>query len=305
MNVEAPVAGAEKRVVSLKGTIPAITAALRTIVEKLSARYNEESKSETTDSNDENQASLTLLVSQSAVGSLIGPAGATINATRQATRASIKISSQPLEQSTEKTVVVQGTASAVMTAVTHILTQLLSNVIATGGANNALRQLQPKVAYEPSAALGSVPGSALFSPQAPLRGHGANNSSLLSALMSNRGGSNDNPLTHQHQSVISVPDSAIGAIIGRGGATISEIRSVTHCDIRVPSKSDGEEDGQFSGSRNITITGSQIGVAMATTVINELLNKHQSTQGNGSSTSGSSSNGSNTVSGSAGKGKRV
>jgi len=288
--------------------------------------------------------SITLLVSASAVGALIGQAGATITQTREQTRANIKISSQTLENSTEKTVTVTGALSCVLDALTHILTQLLSNVIAAGaarGAGGALAALRPRIAYTPSASNSTIHPNGMLrnmgyphqqqglmhSPHTqavahigayghqmgrqPRGGagsirqqhmHSVPHTNFLPAQNLAQPGSADPyrhpglaaggaPLTsylfsdpnlmataaapHDHhagevetiQHVISIPEAYVGSLIGRRGSNISRIRSMTKCEIRIPSRTEGD----FNGMRHITLIGTPADVMQATMQINQAI----------------------------------
>lgn len=160
-----------------------------------------------------------------------------------------------------------------MTAVTHILTQLLSGVIQSG-YTDAVARLRPQTPYEPtvSLGLGTVQAATLFAgagrglnlglqgARGARAGRGAD--LIAAAQLHSQAGAT------QHQNVVTVSDSVMGAIIGKGGSIISQIRRVSMCDIRVPAKPEGDT----SGVRQITITGNAIGVNVATALIEQIVN---------------------------------
>jgi len=61
-----------------------------------------------------------------------------------------------------------------------------------------------------------------------------------------------------------VPDKHIGAIMGRGGKRINEVRMTSGCKIKIE-----REDG--SGIRRITLTGDAQKIIMATYLINQTI----------------------------------
>lgn len=284
---------------SLRGTIPSITTALRAVLERVASQPADASERKSEERGpDGEDISLTLLVSMAAVGSIIGQGGATVTSTRTATGASIKISGAPLEGSTEKTVVVSGSATRVMTAVTHILTQLLSSVISQGHTD-AIAQLRPKIPYSPMTAASAgarglslgvqgwqpsqgqggrpgMPAPAGFRPPGPSNGAAfggyeadgfARGAAPAAAFPPVQGQQQQMQQMQQVQQVVTVPESSIGAVIGRQGAHIAQIRQASGCDIRVPAR----EASEGAGARQITITGAAFGVRLAATMIEQLV----------------------------------
>lgn len=61
-----------------------------------------------------------------------------------------------------------------------------------------------------------------------------------------------------------VPDRHIGAVLGRGGKRINDVRMMSGCKIKIE-----REDG--SGIRRITLTGDVQKIIMATYLINQMI----------------------------------
>jgi hypothetical protein len=119
---------------------------------------------------------LTLLISMTSVGAIIGPGGATINATRSATGCSIRVSTAVLPRSTEKSVSIGGQPSRVFYAFLLIMLNIVA-ATATKRPANADRRwaivlpdltdaLRPASPYEPECVrLGAGIGPDAVGPQ--------------------------------------------------------------------------------------------------------------------------------------------
>jgi len=68
--------------------------------------------------------------------------------------------------------------------------------------------------------------------------------------------------------VIPIPESLIGYVIGRGGQTIKEIRSMSRAQIKISNKGDG------GGDRKVTITGTRAANETAVALVNEKLSQY-------------------------------
>lgn len=101
----------------------------------------------------------------------------------------------------------------------------------------------------------------------------------------NRDGQNQKQPSQQNQITkeMTVPNELIGAVIGKGGTKIFEIRKISGAMIRISKSSEEEEDSQ---DRTITMTGTPDAIALAQYLINmsvELLRANLNGDGGGDS----------------------
>lgn len=85
---------------------------------------------------------------------------------------------------------------------------------------------------------------------------------LTSGQSQNEHTINENDTIHH---IISIPDAYVGSLIGRGGANISRIRSLTKCAIRIPPRTEGD----VTGVRHVTVIGSPADVMNASMQISQ------------------------------------
>eukprot|EP00054_Salpingoeca_dolichothecata_P033307 m.267280 g.267280 ORF g.267280 m.267280 type:complete len:321 (+) comp32820_c0_seq1:23-985(+) len=158
---------------------------------------------------------LQVAVPQTKAGALIGPKGARLQELRDKTTASIKLQREPLPMSTERPCDVQGSQEAVAYAVFNIA-NTISQVPDSGNTilyNPA--QHQPQVQYQQQ-----YP-AAPAQPQGPL-----------------------------HTQTLTVSKEMAGAVIGKRGAVIQEIRHVSQAQIKI-----SDPNPATPNDRTITITG--------------------------------------------------
>jgi len=198
------------------------------------------------------------------VGGIIGKSGVKINATRSDTGCNIKISEKPLENSTEKSVMLRGSSKSIYQALQKICLQL------TEVSDKTARiPYVPRPEYNPFA---FSPYPAPLSPDYRDIGYGPP------------------PRYHQPQSkvppqtiVVPVPDYLMGTVIGKGGASINEIRARSGAHIKISELESGASD------RMITITGSPQSNDMAIALIHQKMAEWSSPSSSSSHSSSSSS----------------
>jgi len=180
---------------------------------------------------------LNLLVQTSMIGSILGKGGERIREIREATNAKVKVYEECLPCSNERVIAIGGEENEqVLIALTTIL-----NIIKEIPARSRARYYDP-----------------------------ANKSSDFSSygLCSNPWSKSDSGSPFlQLQSVLNItaPNDVCGAIIGKGGSRIREIRHASGATINF---SEAEEAGE-SSDRVITISGSQQQVQIAQQLITQ------------------------------------
>jgi len=121
----------QERIMVLKGTSTQIAKGCRLLADLLMDVAHQKEKKENSDSLSDTIA-IRFLVHHSAVGAVIGKAGAVIKETQSDSGARVQVSNEPLPQSTEKTVTITGTPAQIEHAALRILTQLRDNPIRSG-----------------------------------------------------------------------------------------------------------------------------------------------------------------------------
>lgn len=288
IDIADPVPRALKRIVTVKGTLSSVLKALSQISDKLAERRRGARKTGRTpeddigmDEGDDSKNSLTLLIANAQVGCVIGKGGEQIRATRVNSGANVKVSEKMLEGSTEKSVLIEGSTEQVAKACDLIAGQLLmtqDRAVAkvpyvprpTFGIEGA--GFPNIYAYDPqyTAAMAQLPMHMIQT--FPVRGE-MGGFAAQQAPRGLRAGHHQvaHPHAHAHSApagvplnvggggggvaepsvLISVAESVVGSIIGRGGAVIKEIRQRSRAQIRIGDPS------PTGGDRTITITGSR------------------------------------------------
>lgn len=222
--------GTIDRVISLAGGVEAILGALHMMIQKLAAEG---------ESVVDGEPRVRLVVPNASCGAVIGKGGATIRSFMEDSGADIKLSGQDrmLPGVTDRVLTVTGEASSVLRAVALVCAALSHD---EGYMPHARR---------PSAFAASSPGRPTGGGAA---GTGAGKTRSLTG--GGRSGPGEIALT------VAVPDEHIGAVLGKGGRTISEIQVASGVRIKVSDRGDF-----IPGTRNrsVTLFGTEEGTKMA------------------------------------------
>jgi len=213
----------------------------------------------------EGTAGLKLLVHKSAVGAIIGKGGATIIETQQETDARIQISNEPLANSTEKTVTVSGTPSALYAAFSKILTQLRENPLRSGTKSIPYVPGQPVYAA-PAYGLGA-PGYGLGAPVLPI--YPAYATARVGGAAGGASGAAARPEAPISTQKIAIPTVCAGAVIGKGGAVIRDLRAQSGTNISI-----ADPDANSPNERVVTLTGQPHGIQHAVFLIRQLVEQY-------------------------------
>ena len=231
--------GTNDRVVIVSGDLNAILQVLYLILTKLVADGEGIDRSGT--------PQLALVVPNGCCGCVIGKGGSKIRNFVEDSRADIKLSNQDrmLPGCNDRTLTITGAMDSVLRAVALVATTLCED---PSYATLVRRQST----YSVQAPLGARIGGGRRSGD-----HGR------SVSGSTRRGDDD-----ETSILVTIPDSLIGAVLGRGGRTIAEVQVASGCRIKVSAR-----DDFFEGTRNrkVVITGSQEGVQMANYLLTQKL----------------------------------
>eukprot|EP00249_Psilotum_nudum_P009466 c21954_g1_i4 orf=288-1271(-) len=230
--------GTTERVIALSGTVGEVLRAFHLILSKLL------SEAESDGTNDAKTNQVRLIVPNNVCGAIIGKGGATIKAFVEDSHANIKLSSQ--EQTvagvTDRIVTIIGTLEQQLRAVALIITKLSEDPHYVQSAN-------APISY--AAATISPPGYGI----APY-GHG----SVANSFRMNKVPLAGMPAGQLTSVTIAIPDEQVGAIVGRGGKTITDIQQASGVRIKISDRGDF-----VAGTKNrkVTITGTADGVHVA------------------------------------------
>jgi RNA-binding protein Nova len=231
--------GTSDRVMLISGTVGQVLTALHLVLAKMSS---EKAVQDTMMSRDGTQQELRLLVPAALCGSIIGKGGATIRQFAEDSKAAIGLSPQDRMPPgvADRTVRITGEdLEQLMRATALILTKLSQNP-------NYSRFTSTSVSYGGYGAGGYAGGYG---------GRGAAAAGPPPEVFENG---------PQGEAVVAVPDRAVGAIIGKGGEVINQIKNVVGVRIRVSGR---DEYIEGTRDRNVTISGPKEAVAIAEQLI--------------------------------------
>lgn len=243
--------GTTDRMVTLGGTATAILGAMHLMINKLIADG---------ESIVGGNPQIKLVIPNASCGCIIGKGGATIRSFVEDSQAEIKLSSQDrmLPGVTDRILTVTGAIEHVLRAVALVATALSED---DGYAQLAARP--STYATQPSMGMGMMGG---------MGGMGGNLMAGMMAAgamggMGGMGGMAGGIPTFMPQAgaatvsvTVAVPDEHIGAVLGKGGRTISEIQVVSGVRIKVSDRNDFVEGTR---NRKVILTGSAEGVQIA------------------------------------------
>jgi len=197
---------------------------------------------------------INLLVATEIVGTVIGKGGSKLKEIRDQSNARIKVYQECLPESNERVVAIAGDVEEDVLGAVKMILEMLS------GARTA-----PYHPYDPQNRPSEIMGSGIT-------GSGMTGSGLSAGLLPgimNQGmqqtanhqvmGMDNDPFGKLHTvTCITVPNDICGAIIGKAGVRINEVRRTSGATIEFTENNDGLER-----TRMITITGTQQEVNVA------------------------------------------
>jgi len=247
----------QERIMVLKGTSTQIAKGCRLLADLLMDVAHQKEKKENSDSLSDTIA-IRFLVHRSAVGAVIGKAGAVIKETQSDSGARVQVSNEPLPQSTEKTVTITGTPAQIEHAALRILTQLRDNPIRSGTKVFPYVPGQPLYAQPPSYAPPHYGQPVLY----PSVSHSA--PTYIAPVSS----SSQPPSTQK----IAIPTVCAGCVIGKGGSVIRDLRAQSGTNISI-----ADPDPNAQTERVVTISGTPQGIQTAVYLIRQLVEQYQPT----------------------------
>jgi len=259
--------GTTDRIILLSGTINAILTALHLILSKI--------MTEEAGGGDISQktSQVKLIVPNAVCGGIIGKGGATIRAYVEDSAANIKLSGQDqaVPGVTDRIVTITGKLEQQMRAVALILAKM------TEDPNYMLYSNMP-LSYSVYAPVGMPnmgphaypmgPGQGLPYQQHPILP--PQHMAQLAGIMPSG--------PPAHAITVAVPDEHVGAIVGRGGRTITEIQQMARVRIKI---SDRGDFVMGTTNRKITITGPLEGTQIAQYLLSQKVHQNAAEYGHG------------------------
>jgi predicted RNA-binding protein YlqC (UPF0109 family) len=301
LNVSENVPGAHERVLTVIGPLDTVAKAFSLVALKFvqEQQSNVDAK--------QRHTAIKLLVPHARMGSIIGKAGSKIKEVQDASGAKINATEELLPNSTERIVTIQGVVDSVHIATYHIgavlqdhperaagtvlykpLPGFLSaNITSRGGRDQAggPHGGSPGGPYAPGMMMppGMAPGGGYpggypglpavpFNPQLagmppgarpPMHGMAPGMALPVAPI----GGA------MQLQQIF-IPNDMVGAIIGKGGTKINEIRNQSGCQIKIGDPADG------STERLVSVTGTPEGTQMALYLLYQRLESEKARMNN-------------------------
>ncbi|GAA5858501.1 hypothetical protein JCM8547_007335 [Rhodosporidiobolus lusitaniae] len=193
------------------------------------------------------------IIPNSRMGSVIGKAGAKIKEIQEASGARLQASEAMLPGSTERVLSVSGVADAIHIAVYYIGTVLQEHPVATSNTS-----------YRPGGGpdYGRPPPSDRYDGDRPRGGGGGIGPAV-------------GPGAQTQQ--IFIPSELVGAVIGKGGAKIREVREVSQCQVKINEPGEAAPGGS-PNERLVTITGQPNGIQVAVRMLYQRLEQEKAKQ---------------------------
>jgi predicted RNA-binding protein YlqC (UPF0109 family) len=228
----------EDRDLTLKGSLQSLEQAINLIITNLSQNRNQPYPS---DQPLDDSLSVKVLVANDQAGAIIGKGGEVIKQLREESGARISIGKKV---DFVRVITVMG-SSAALRAALSVLARLIHdhpssarNPFLHGFRAQPASRLSPASAYQPNA----------YNFQ----------TAAVSTLLEAPGFANE---TFSQTQTMTVPNRSVGAIIGKGGQTINDIRMISGCRIEVGSQTEGSQ------VRTITFTGTNHSIEVARLLI--------------------------------------
>lgn len=244
MKAESP--NVTERIMVLKGTNNQLSRAAQFIAE-LMIEADAKLKKGVADL-EQGVAVIRLLVHRSSVGAVIGKGGAVIKETQSETGCRVQVANEVLPQSTEKTVTLTGTPTTVYQAFTRVIAQLRDYSFTT-------KTPMMNYPYVPSNVNtnNSIPSYNQSSSHMYNQKQQAPSQSYV-------------PPEQLSTQKIAIPTVCAGAVIGKGGAVIRDLRSKSGTNISI-----ADADPTNPGERVVTLTGVPQGIRSAISHISHLV----------------------------------
>ncbi|WRT64826.1 uncharacterized protein IL334_001762 [Kwoniella shivajii] len=214
VTVSESIPGNPERILNVSGPLDAVAKAFGLIVR----RINDE-PFDVASVPGSRAVTIKFIIPNSRMGSVIGKGGSKIKEIQEASGARLNASEAMLPGSTERVLSVSGVADAVHIAVYYIGTILLEYQERNPGASSG--------SYRQVGARGGAGGGGPSGPGGPGGPSGGS-----SGGFSNNNANAPPPPGMQTQQIF-IPNSLVGAIIGKGGSKINEIRAQSQCKIQV------------------------------------------------------------------------
>ncbi|WWD21447.1 hypothetical protein CI109_105932 [Kwoniella shandongensis] len=237
VTVSESIPGNPERILNVSGPLDAVAKAFGLIVR----RINDE-PFDVASVPGSRAVTIKFIIPNSRMGSVIGKGGSKIKEIQEASGARLNASEAMLPGSTERVLSVSGVADAVHIAVYYIGTILLEYQERNpGSSSGSYRQVGARGG--PGAPAGGPGAPPHISPNAP-------------------------PPPGMQTQQIFIPNALVGAIIGKGGAKINEIRAQSQCQIRVTDPGTSAPGTPANpDERLVTITGFPNNINMAVSLL--------------------------------------
>jgi len=278
----------QERIITVDGPTDSIFKAYTLICKNLEGRERRDSRDGRDRSRDREEGlNLNLLVLSSQCGAIIGKEGCKIKEIRETTGAAIHVSGEPLPGSNERSVKVSGSREEVTQCIYHICCALL--------------ECPPKSEaklYKPDGGWGGGDGRSNYGGSGNSRGRDRDSyrrerspppsfsgdySSSFEAIADfarrQRGGGRgrDDSRDRDQRYELSVPNDIVGAVIGKRGSKINEIRQISGATINIMESGQRKRERSPDNDREriIEIMGSTTAVALAKSLINMAMDMGQ------------------------------
>ncbi|RKO85994.1 hypothetical protein BDK51DRAFT_22164 [Blyttiomyces helicus] len=229
VTISEQVAGAPERIITITGPLDTVAKAFSLVAHKVVEEH------QTTLDLKARHTAIRILVPHTRMGSIIGKAGSKIKEVQDASGARITASEDMLPGSTERAVSISGVIDSIHIATYHIGAVLQDHPERSVGT----------VPFKPINLIGN-PAAAYYGSSGPGMG------GPVGGPRGGPGGAAGGiPMSGPMQQLqqIYIPNEMVGAIIGKQGAKINEIRQMSQCQIKIGEPTDG------STERLVTIQG--------------------------------------------------
>jgi len=266
--------GTQDRVVLLSGTVEAVMAASRMVIEQIVKEPDPNGTAEASaGTGEEEQRSLSIALPASSAGLVIGKGGDRIKAMRTETNCKIMVQSMDRMPpgSNERTVSIQGASPNIMLAVEKVIMTMYEGNGAVyenmttsynggGGGGGMMGQMGGGMGGRPMPMMpqGMMMGGGypmqqqMHQPQYDNRGQGGHQQHGGLPGLGEQGGE----VTMR----LGVPDMSVGGLVGKGGCIVKELMQLSGAHIKVSQKGDNVPG---TNNRIVTIVGAPGSVSYA------------------------------------------
>jgi len=274
----------QERIITVDGPTDSIFKAYTLICKTLEGREKRDSRDGRERSRERDEGlNLNLLVPSSQCGAIIGKEGSKIKEIRETTGAAIHVSGEPLPGSSERSVKVSGSREEVTQCIYHICCALLESP-----PKGDPRLYRPDGGFSDNRGFGGGGGSRgrerdSYRRERSPPGFGGEYSNSFEAIADfarrQRGGRNrEDSRDREQRYEMSVPNDVVGAVIGKRGAKINEIRQISGATINIMETGQQrkrERSPDTDRERIIEISGSTTAVTLAKSLINVAMDMGQ------------------------------